>query len=122
MQDPAIREQWAKRVQQWKDSGLPAKQFAADTGINAGSLAWWQWHLSKGAEVSKPRRRRRSQRTGKAMTPAPTLSPMTFVEMTTSASLDKLEVILPSSIRICVRPDFDVVTLGRLLDVLEQRR
>ncbi len=38
MQDPAIREQWAKRVERWKDSGLTAKEFAAETGINAQSL------------------------------------------------------------------------------------
>jgi hypothetical protein len=42
--------------------------------------------------------------------------------MTAPAALDKLEVVLPSMVRICVRPGFDAATLGRLLDVLEQRR
>jgi len=122
MQDPAVREQWAKRVERWKDSGLTAKEFAAETGINAQSLSWWRWHLSKGAEEPRPRRRRRSQGATGEITRSPALSPMTFVEMTAPAALDKLEVVLPSTIRVCVRPGFDAATLGRLLDVLEQRR
>jgi transposase len=122
MQDPAAREQWAKRVERWKDSGLSAKEFAAETGINANSLSWWRWQLSKGTEVPEPRRRRRSRTATGAIAQPPPLSPMTFVEMTAPASLDKLEVVLASTIRVCVRPGFDAVTLGRLLDVLEQRR
>jgi hypothetical protein len=42
--------------------------------------------------------------------------------MTAPVTVDKLEVVLPSTIRVCVRPGFDAATLGRLLDVLEQRR
>jgi hypothetical protein len=41
--------------------------------------------------------------------------------MTTLRS-DSLEVILSTSVRVCVRPDFDAATLTRLLDVLEGRR
>jgi len=126
MKDPAVREKWAKRVERWKDSGLSAKQFAAEIGINARSLSWWRWHLAKAEPsptVAAPRRRRRrSTTTETALTKPLAITPMTFVEMTAPMSTDLLEVILPTTVRICVRPGFDGATLGRLLDVLEQRR
>jgi hypothetical protein len=34
----ASRDEWAKRVERWRDSGLRAEQFAAELGINAGTL------------------------------------------------------------------------------------
>lgn len=119
----ASRETWAKRVERWKESGLTAKEFSAEIGINAHSLSWWQWRLGSGAKKlaraatatmaksrpTKPRRRS-------------TTSPLTFVEMTAAIRNDALEVILPSSIRVCVGPEFDTATLGRLLDLLEARR
>lgn len=118
MQEPTVREQWSKRVERWKDSGLSAKEFAAETGINAHSLSWWRWQLSKGDTAPKEPRRRRS-RTAIAQ---PAASPaMKFIEMMAPVSLDKLEIVLPSTMRICVRPGFDAATLGRLLDVLERR-
>lgn len=30
----ATRAEWAKRVERWKDSGLTAAEYAAETGIN----------------------------------------------------------------------------------------
>lgn len=124
MKDPAIRETWAKRVERWKDSGLSAKEFAAELGINARSLSWWRWQLSKTDTAPRKRaRRRRSATASTAITkPTATISPMTFVEMSAPISTDALEVILPTTVRVCVRPGFDDATLGRLLDVLEQRR
>ena len=32
------RAQWAKRVRQWRQSGLMAREFAERAGINAGTL------------------------------------------------------------------------------------
>jgi hypothetical protein len=87
MQDPAIRDQRTKRVERWKDSGLTAKEFAAETGINAQSLSRWRWHLSKDTDEPKPRRRRRSQGATGEITRSPAPSPMTFVEMTAPAAL-----------------------------------
>jgi transposase len=110
------RETWAKRVERWQDSGLTAKEYAAEVGINAHSLSWWKWRLSSGARAQGgvPRKRR------SAISPA-TPSPLTFVEMTSAVIHESLEVVLPSSIRIRVPSSFDAPTLGRLLDVLEHR-
>lgn len=128
MRDPAAREKWAKRVERWKDSGLSAKEFAAEIGINARSLSWWRWQLGKGATsatataAAPRRRRRRSTTTAAAIAKPVAITPMTFVEMSAPLSIDALELILPTTVRVCVRPGFDDRTLGRLLDVLEQRR
>jgi hypothetical protein len=46
---------------------------------------------------------------------------LTFVEMTAPIATEALEVVLPTTVRIRVRPGFDDATLGRLLDVLERR-
>ena len=31
------RAEWAKRVERWKESGLPAQEFGAETGVNRKS-------------------------------------------------------------------------------------
>jgi hypothetical protein len=118
------REVWKKRIAEWKASGLSAKEFAAKLGVKPRTLAWWGWNL--GAPKS-PRRglrgsAKKSTAITRAMPMATSISPMTFVEMTVPISTDALEVILPSTLRVCVRPGFHDATLGRLLDVLEQRR
>ena len=51
------QEEWRRRVERWKDSGLTAKEFAAETGINAGTLQFWQYKLKRGAHPA-PRSRR----------------------------------------------------------------
>jgi|SRR5579883_212967 hypothetical protein len=119
----SAREVWAERVTRLKESGLTARQFAAKTGLNAQSLRWWRWQLSS-KSTSPPSTTRalvRRPATTVAKSP-PRISPLTFVEMTAAVDVDRLEVVLPSGVRIRVRPGFDADTLGRLLDVLEARR
>jgi hypothetical protein len=114
------REGWAKRVERWRDSGLTVAEFAAEIGVRPRTLSWWKWRLASGeVRTAMPRRQRRTSRS-----PVKTaaVSPLTFVEMAAPAPADSLEVVLPTSLRICVRRDFDVATLTRLLDVLEARR
>ena len=94
--DRASRETWAKRVERW-DSVLTAKGYAAELGIKAHSLTLWKWRLSSGAAAPKGSRRKR--RSAKRSAPA-AAAPLTFVEMTTAAAPEPLEVVLPSSIRI----------------------
>ena len=44
----AGRAVWAKRVERWKESGLTAKEFATEIGVNPRTLSHWKWMLSKG--------------------------------------------------------------------------
>jgi transposase len=120
----ASQETWSKRVERWKDSGMTAVQFAAETGISPSSLTWWRWRLGSSARKGTRARASSSTKAKSAKIESRATSrasPLTFVEMTTLRS-DSLEVILSTSVRVCVRPDFDAATLTRLLDVLEGRR
>jgi len=109
------REVWAKRVERWRDSGLTAKEFAAETGLNPGTLTYWKWRL-RGAGGVKPEQ----SAVGGAC----------FVEIapsavaaapSESAEPEPIEVVLHDNLRIRVPARFDAAALGRLLAVLERR-
>lgn len=109
------RETWAKRVERWKDSGLTAKEYAAEVGINAQSLSWWKWHLSS-TDAAPPKAPPTPRRPRNATPNTP--SPVTFVELPATAVAEPFEVVLPSSVRVRVPSGFDEAALRRLLDVL----
>jgi hypothetical protein len=114
--DRTRREEWAKRVERWKDSELSAKEFAAELGISARSLTWWKWRLGSLASAKQAPDGRASA----AIARRSRLSPLTFVEMA-AVSGEPIEIALPSRICIRVRPGFDDATLRRVLDALERR-
>ena len=74
------REVWAKRVEQLADSGLTAKEFAAEIGVNANTLAGWKWRLSSRQCSSELR----SERTRRG--PAVEVGMPLHVRMTTTTS------------------------------------
>jgi orotate phosphoribosyltransferase-like protein len=47
------REEWAKRVERWRDSGLTTEEFAAELGINPKTLTYWAWTLKREASGKK---------------------------------------------------------------------
>jgi hypothetical protein len=100
------REVWAKRVERWVDSGLSAKEFAAETGINANTLAHWRWRL--GMEASGAPAKAAS-------------SPVRFVELaaTPDAAAPAFELLLAGGRTVRVPPRFDGAELARLVQVLE---
>lgn len=115
----ASAEQWAQRVERWKDSGLTAKEFAAETGLKASTLSYWRWKLgasSKGAgESSGPRERRRN-----AISKAPVFGESEqFVELPaavlTASSEPTLELVLGGEVRVRVPIGFDEATLTRVV-------
>lgn len=118
----STREEWAARVARWRASGLTATKFASEVGISARSLSWWKWRLASKPGSDSPKRALARRIPRPIAPPATTISPLTFVEMSAVSETDRLEVVLPSRVRIRVRPGFDASTLGRLLDVLEARR
>lgn len=99
------RAEWAKRVQRWRDSGLTAKEFAAETGVNASTLSYWSWRL-------RPAGRRRPPARSSA-------SSARFVELSASplaATVPAtLELLLGESVRIRVPSGFDEETLARVV-------
>ena len=113
------REEWAKRVQRWQDSGLTAREFALETGVTESSLSFWKWRLKKDAEAErapKPTKRARQRPT----------KPIRFVELDSSlaaAPSTESQLVLTIGSRYTVRlgGDFDAAVLQRLLDVVERR-
>lgn len=99
------RETWAKRVERWKKSGLPAAEFARRNKLSEASLKWWKWRLGSRGKAKSAQ-----------------VSPLTFVEMTAALRREPLELVLDGGVHIRVPAEFDAAALARLLDVLERRR
>lgn len=105
------RETWVKRVERWMDSGLTAKEFAAEVGLNASTLSYWKWRL----RAKRPSKARRTP----AKSAALAVSPLSFVEVARAATaIEPFEVELGSGVRVRVPGSFDADALSRLLAVL----
>jgi hypothetical protein len=103
-------EEWQKRVERWRESGLSAEQFAAELGINAGTLKFWQYKLNKAKrEDAKPPRASKEK--------APTVP--AFVEVRSAGSDARFELELSNGRRLRVPVGFDAKALERLLAVLD---
>lgn len=120
----ASREVWAKRVERWVDSGLTAKEFAAEMGINPRTLTYWKWRLGKDRAEG---RRRPSSRSGarrkgqrRSRRPTPTFVEVTPVKSAEDVSARALELAV-GRYTVRVANGFGPETLTQLLDVLEAR-
>lgn len=112
----ATRQDWEKRVERWKDSGLTAREYAAEIGVNTNTLQHWGWKLKTEAtdQPQKPARRRRPSKKRAN-------ERVTFVELaheTPSASPFELVV---GKVVVRIPPSFDAEALNRLLSVAESR-
>jgi hypothetical protein len=98
----SARERWAERVAVWRASGRSATAFAAEHGLNAGTLRYY----------AKVLRREAPTRSVK-------LARVEVVRARDSESPIELEL---GGARVMVRRGFDRETLGELLDLLGARR
>jgi hypothetical protein len=105
------REEWAKRVQRWVESGLTAPEFGAEAGLNPRTLTYWKWRLGQ-ERAGGDRGRAR----GFVEVAAPVA--IAAVEVETPAPL---EVVLRDGVRIRVPSRFDATALKDLLAALEAR-
>src|SRR5258706_15736009 len=104
------RATWAKRVERWSESGLPAAEFAAEIGVNARTLTYWKWKLGR------PEQRRAA--------PKPEfveVVPATSSSTSDVAPPDSLEVVLGGGVVIRVPARFDADALRRVVVALEAR-
>ena len=117
------REIWADRVARWVHSGLTAREFSAEEGINAGTLTHWKWRLG-GESVGSPA--------------VPALG---FVEVVAPFTLggsgsatsgggmangerrggDRVDVVLARGTRLRIPTGVDAEWLGQLARALEGR-
>jgi hypothetical protein len=107
----ADQDEWRRRVERWKDSGLTAKEFAAETGINAGTLQFWQYKLKGGG---RPIRRPKPKPSD------PILSSLIEVRAPAGAIGDqRFEIELGNGRRVREAAGFEPEALRALLAVLE---
>jgi transposase len=117
----ATREVWAKRVERWQDSGLTAKEFAAELEVSPNSLTFWKWKLRQLAsdKAPAPRTSRKSKVDRHDDVSA------SFVQLVSTSSPQvqacQFEVVLGSGAVVRVPQDFDEPTLLRLVHVLGGR-
>ena len=118
----ASREIWAKRVERWKDSGLSAKEFAAEFDVSPKSLMFWKWKLGQ-LESAKSGS---STGRGKPRTRTARVASHRFVQlMPTSASTPPsttLELVLRDGLVLRVAPGFDEATLLQVASLLGAAR
>ena len=116
------REEWAKRVERWKDSGLSLGEYSREVGISASSLKWWKWRLDADANADASLVERRSRKYRRRL-PKQAPAAVTFVELPLSGKRQPpVEIVLTSRVRIRVQADFEVATLERVLAVLGARK
>src|SRR4051794_1030303 len=103
----ASRDEWTKRVERWRDSGLSAEQFAAELGINAGTLKFWKYKLGQPAPEKQQRKARLRRLPLVELQSAPVTQDSGF------------DLELRGGRRVRVPAGFDADALKRLLSVLE---
>jgi transposase len=117
------RGEWAKRVERWKDSGLSAKEYAAETGVKASTLSYWRWRLGASGESGRDRSKRRSASEARRKGAVAVGRSGRFVELEATASMPAqqpaLELVLSRGIRVHVAAGFDEATLTRLVRAVE---
>ena len=125
--DPTSAQQRAKWVERWKDSGLTAKEFAAEAGLRASALYYWRAQLSakenrcaeaRAQSTQQPRPSRAAPPAEPALASAPA-APQ-FVELPVAAVTQApamLELML-GDVRVRVPSGFDEVTLTRVVRAL----
>jgi hypothetical protein len=98
------RDEWAKRVEGWKSSGLSAMAFAEREGFNGYTLRWWALQLKREPIIEDLRPK--------------------FVEVVVPAApviAESIEVVVRDGLRLVVPNNFDESTLRRVLRVIEVR-
>ena len=111
----ASREVWAKRVERWQDSGLTAKEFAAELDVSPNSLTFWKWKLRQPNNASPARSRRKREA-------KPVGASASFLQLVPTPSSQPrsghFEVVFASGIVVRVPHDFDEPALRRLATAL----
>jgi len=118
------REVWEKRVVRWRESGLSAKEFAAELGVNVHTLTHWAWRLGQVDRAAPAEKRRRPAAAAPAAAPVPWLevvAPDHAATATPSASAPPFELVLVTGRTIRVPTGFEADALKRLIAVAEAR-
>jgi hypothetical protein len=119
------REQWRKRVEQWRGSGKPAREFADEMGFNFGTFKHWIYAIGKQGR-SRPTRGKSSRANGRGKQSEPRSSgrhvlPNSLVELRPSVVMrdGRFEVELCKGRILRVPSQFDPQLLRDIVRALE---
>lgn len=118
------REEWAKRVERWGESGLTCAEFAAELGINPRTLTYWKWVFGKEARGERRAWQKRQGRSSSALkaAKATTTESSGLIEIQVASPNDvRIELELRGGRRLRIPAGFDAKGLKQLLDLLEAR-
>ena len=104
------RDKWRAHVRRWKESGLTRDEFAAQAGLNGGTLAYWKWRLDK---EGAPKRTAKKSAAPKFIE----LPPMTGWS---PEYAERIELVLTDGVVVRVPTSFDDESLRRVLGVLHR--
>jgi len=103
----ATLDVWAKRVEQWRKSGLSAADFSAREGITSKQLGWWRWKLGSSPSAAPG---------------PPQFLPVRVVPSVACppCATDPVEIALPNGRVVRVTAGFDAATLERVLEIASE--
>lgn len=107
--------EWAKRVERWHDSGLTAKEFAAEISVNAGTLSQWKYKLRRQTSSAESVAPQRVPRREKLIPPG--FLRVVPVEAKAVAPATGFEIVGGRTV-VRVPNDFDETVLLRLVRAL----
>jgi transposase-like protein len=110
------REEWAKRVERWRDSGLTTAEFAGELGINPRTLTYWAWALKR--EASEGKREWSARKSPAPTRAAASVARSGFVEVASAVPLGRFELEVRGR-RLHIPSAFDAEQLRALLEILE---
>ena len=110
------RDEWSKRVERWRDSGLTTAEFAAELGINPHRLTYWAWTLKREAGGEKRAWPKKSR--NQAVAREATVSSTPFVEVKSHTPRGQFELEIRGR-RLHIPDSFDAQQLRSLLAILE---
>lgn len=115
MRQRGNRQEWSRRVAEWRRSGKTSKDYAAETGVNASTLLWWSTKLrgERNVRTAAGSTRRQSRRAIERLEQLP------IVELRGAGSEERFELELSAGRRLRIPAGFDPAALARLLAVLQ---
>jgi len=110
----ARRDEWAKRIKQWTQSGLTGAEFAQQIGVKESTLRHWKWELEKSA---------RTQRMATAEARRTDFVELAGPAVTTDAIRvrEPFELVLGNGLCVRIPAFFEPDALHRLLAALRDR-
>jgi len=107
-----------KRVERWRDSGLTAKQFAAETGVKPSTLTYWKWKLrAPGSEAESAASGAATSMTSDGSTAVSAAPKFVELDSDPSTAAVPLEIVVSRRLTLRVPTGFDEGTLVRVLRV-----